>query len=49
MQEILALLVLMAALSYLGWQFYARFIQKNAKCDSCAFGNSSQLEKKEIS
>lgn len=45
MQVILSLLLLIAALSYLGWQFYTRFIQKNAKCDSCAFGNSAQVQK----
>lgn len=42
MQQILVILFLIGALSYLGRQFYLRFIKKEAKCDSCAFGNSSQ-------
>lgn len=46
MQVVLSLLLLIAALSYLGWQFYSRFIQKNTQCDSCAFGNSAQGQKR---
>lgn len=45
MQVVLAIVLLIAALSYLGWQFYGRFIKKNAKCDSCAFGTSAHVQK----
>lgn len=45
MQVLLVIVFLVAALGYLGWQFYLRFIKKEAKCDSCAFGSSAQVSK----
>ena len=43
MQVFLVLVCILAAVAYLGWQFYQRFFKASGKCDGCAVGKS--LEK----
>lgn len=38
MQVLLVILSILAALSYLVWQFYKRFFKKESGCEGCAFG-----------
>lgn len=38
MQALLVFIALAIATGYLGYQFYLRFIKKESKCESCAFG-----------
>lgn len=45
MQVVLIIAFLIGALGYLGWQFYLRFIKKEGKCDSCAFGSAANATK----
>jgi len=47
MQNIIVILILSAAIFYLGREFYKRFFAKETKCDGCAVGKMVQVETKE--
>lgn len=48
MQTLLVIACVLAALGYLGWQFYARFFKKESTCDGCAFGGAAMEAKKQV-
>lgn len=41
MQVALVIVCILAAASYLGWQFYQRFFKADGKCDGCAIGKNA--------
>lgn len=43
MQNLLVIVCILAAVAYLGWQFYQRFFNASGKCNGCAM---SKMEKK---
>lgn len=41
MQTFLVIVAILAAVTYLTWQFYRRFFKKESKCDGCAMGKTT--------
>jgi predicted negative regulator of RcsB-dependent stress response len=42
MQTLLVIVCILAAATYLGWQFYQRFFKADGKCDGCAIGKTQE-------
>jgi hypothetical protein len=42
MQEILVIIAVSAASVFLAWQFYTKFVRKDAKCEGCAVGKETE-------